>query len=177
MTFLRQCRFKSGHKIWPKPSKTACKPCKECRQGTMPRITNYSSSGTFLRGNFPSCETDGAQQGHRNQQFSNKVNGLHTRLEKLKRAQGTRRGSYSIIGGHLSVRLCFDLLAVPITVGLRFGLLPAFSFTISRGAVVLLRLMSRSSRRPFRELLWRIDSGATDGLEKHLMKNTTVTIR
>ena len=77
---------------------------------------------------FDSCETDRAQQDRRIQQLSNEVNSLRTRLENLERAQGTRWGSYLIatcqnclarswtgpwvqseIGGHIFLRLCFEM--------------------------------------------------------------------
>ena len=77
---------------------------------------------------FGSCETDRAQQDRRIQQLSNEVNSLRTRLENLERAQGTRWGSYLIatcqnclarswagpwvkseIGGHIFLRLCFEM--------------------------------------------------------------------
>ena len=53
VTFLWRCQYKSGQKIWPKPSKTAWNPAMwRAPTRTMPRITKSSSSGIFPHGNF-----------------------------------------------------------------------------------------------------------------------------
>ena len=64
------------------------------------------------------------------------------------------------------LRLCFDSLAVMITVGLLFGLwFPAFSFTISCGKWLFSGECPGFRGGLSRELLWKVDSGTANGLK------------
>ena len=72
----------------------------------------------------------------------------------------------------------FTIACGNITVGLRFERrLPAFPFTNACGRAVLPSGMSRFSRKPSRELLWKTDSrGPLIGLKNHLMKSIGGTL-
>ena len=53
VTFLWRCQYKSGQRIWPKPSKRAWNPAMwRAPTRTTRMITKYSSSGIFPPGNF-----------------------------------------------------------------------------------------------------------------------------
>ena len=72
----------------------------------------------------------------------------------------------------------FTIACGSITVGLRFERrLPAFPLTNACGRAVLPSGMSRFSRKPSGELLWKTDSrGPLIGLKNHLMKSISGTL-